>query len=101
MIRIITLIACTLTLAIADRAFANPDVVTTGEARPPASDMCWWYREPATKYWEGFPIGTGRLAAMVYGGVRDELIPFNDETLWSGAPHNPVRTDGIKAPPLR
>ena len=31
----------------------------------PEGDMSWWYRVPATKYWEGLPIGTGRLAAMV------------------------------------
>jgi alpha-L-fucosidase 2 len=99
MIKSSAICAALLTLSTIGHATAESEVVITGEAQPPAGDMSWWYREPATKYWEGLPIGTGRLAAMVYGGVRDELIPFNDETLWSGAPHNPVRTDGINALP--
>lgn len=58
--------------------------------------MKWWYREPAAKYWEGLPLSNGRLAAMVYGRVRDELIPINDETLWSGDPYDPVNREGHK-----
>ena len=65
-------------------------------AAPPAA---WWYREPAGRYWEGLPLSNGRLAAMVYGGVHDELIPLNDETLWSGAPYNPVNPEGRAALP--
>ncbi len=44
-------------------------------------EMSWWYNTPATKYWEGLPIGTGRFAGMVLGKTSDEVIPFNDETL--------------------
>ena len=99
MLRNLAVTVVVLALFAVGHATADSEVVITGEAPPPAGDMSWWYREPATKYWEGLPIGTGRFAAMVYGGVRDELIPFNDETLWSGAPHNPVRPDGIKALP--
>jgi len=57
-------------------------------------EMCWWYNKPATKYWEGLPIGTGRLAGMVLGKTSDEVIPFNDETLWTGGPYNPNNPDG-------
>jgi alpha-L-fucosidase 2 len=56
--------------------------------------MCWWYEKPATKYWEGLPIGTGRFAAMVLGKAEHEQIPFNDETLWSGGPYNPNNPQG-------
>ena len=52
-------------------------------------EMCWWYNTPATKYWEGLPIGTGRFAGMVEGKTSDEVIPFNDETLWTGGPYDP------------
>ena len=65
----------------------------------PTSDMSWWYRAPATKFWEGLPLGTGRFAAMVYGRVRDETIVFNDETLWAGSPHDPVNPNGLKTLP--
>jgi alpha-L-fucosidase 2 len=64
-----------------------------------ASDMTWWYREPAGRYWEGLPLSNGRLAAMVYGRLRDELIPINDETLWSGSPYDPNRPEGLTALP--
>ncbi len=75
------------------------DAMISGEARPPASAMAWWYRSPATKFWEGLPLGTGRFAAMVYGRVRDEIIPFNDETLWTGQPYNAVNPNGLKSLP--
>ncbi len=33
-------------------------------------------------------LGNGRLGAMVYGGTVDEIIQFNEETLWTGQPHD-------------
>jgi len=57
-------------------------------------EMSWWYNAHATKYWEGLPIGTGRFAAMVSGKTTDEIIPFNDETLWTGGPYNPNNPEG-------
>jgi alpha-L-fucosidase 2 len=53
--------------------------------------MKWRYDTPATKYWEGLPIGTGRFVAMVPGNIDREVIAFNDETLWTGGPYNPVK----------
>ena len=70
-------------------------VPVTG-ARP---EMKWWYREPAARYWEGLPLSNGRLAAMVYGGTRDEVVPLNDESLWSGAPYDPNNPEGRDALP--
>ena len=34
------------------------------------------------------PIGNGRLGAMVFGGVGEEKIQLNEDTLWTGAPHD-------------
>lgn len=76
-----------------------PDATISGTATPPDSDMAWWYRAPAAKFWEGLPLGTGRFGAMVYGRVRDEIIPFNDETLWTGSPYNPSHPEGLKSLP--
>lgn len=61
-----------------------------------ANEMCWWYEKPATKYWEGLPIATGRFAAMVLGKTENEEIWLNDETLWSGSPYNPNNPDGLE-----
>jgi alpha-L-fucosidase 2 len=47
-----------------------------------------WYETPAEKWVEALPIGNGRIGAMVYGTVGQEHIQFNEETLWTGAPHN-------------
>ncbi len=50
-----------------------------------------WYAKPAEKWTEALPIGNGRLGAMVFGGVPDERIQFNEDTLWKGQPHDYVR----------
>lgn len=47
-----------------------------------------WYRQPARNWNEALPIGNGRLGAMVFGKVSEELIQLNEETLWSGGPVN-------------
>jgi alpha-L-fucosidase 2 len=47
-----------------------------------------WYDKPAYDWTEALPVGNGRLGAMVYGGISKEKIQFNEETLWSGQPHD-------------
>lgn len=47
-----------------------------------------WYSQPATVWEEALPIGNGRLGAMIFGGIAEEHIQFNEETLWTGAPHD-------------
>ena len=43
-----------------------------------------WMTKPAADWLEGLPIGTGRLAAMVLGGVKREQVTLNHEWLWTG-----------------
>ena len=45
-----------------------------------------WYRRPAQRWVEALPLGNGRLGAMVFGGVVEERLQLNDDTLWSGGP---------------
>jgi alpha-L-fucosidase 2 len=47
-----------------------------------------FYDEPAQEWTDALPIGNGRLGAMIYGGVQQEHIQFNEETLWTGEPHD-------------
>ncbi len=47
-----------------------------------------WYREPAKLWVEALPVGNGRLGAMVFGGITHERIQFNEQTVWTGAPHD-------------
>ncbi len=50
-----------------------------------------WYEQPAAKWEEALPVGSGRLGAMVFGGTAEERIQFNEDTLWTGKPHDYVR----------
>jgi alpha-L-fucosidase 2 len=45
-----------------------------------------WYKQPAKNWDEALPIGNGRLGAMIFGRVDQELIQLNEETLWTGGP---------------
>jgi len=56
-----------------------------------AVDVRLWYQKPAGPWEEALPIGNGRLGAMIFGGVADERIQFNEDTLWTGKPHDYVR----------
>ncbi len=47
-----------------------------------------WYNQPASHWLEALPIGNSHLGAMVYGGTETEEIQLNEETFWSGKPHN-------------
>ena len=49
-----------------------------------AQDTTIWYEQPAAAWVEALPIGNGRLGAMVFGGVPEERIQFNEQTLWTG-----------------
>ncbi|MBJ7485082.1 glycoside hydrolase family 95 protein, partial [Brevundimonas sp.] len=49
-----------------------------------------WYRQPASAWTEALPIGNGRLAAMVFGGVARERLQLNEDTLWGGGPYDPA-----------
>ena len=44
------------------------------------------YAVPANVWTEALPIGNGRLGGMIFGGVQQERIQFNEDTLWSGSP---------------
>jgi alpha-L-fucosidase 2 len=44
-----------------------------------------WYRQPAGTWVEALPVGNGRLGAMVFGGVAQERLQLNEDTLWSGS----------------
>jgi alpha-L-fucosidase 2 len=50
-----------------------------------------WYAQPAAKWEEALPIGNGHMGAMIFGGISEERIQFNESTLWTGKPHDYVR----------
>ena len=58
-------------------------------------DLKLWYNKPAAVWTEALPVGNGRLGAMVFGGVEEELIQLNESTLWSGGPVKQQCKSGI------
>ncbi|WP_246150939.1 glycoside hydrolase family 95 protein [Adhaeribacter aerolatus] len=54
----------------------------------PKPELKLWYTQPAAKWTDALPIGNGRLGAMVFAGVEQDRIQFNEETLWTGEPRN-------------
>ena len=59
-------------------------------------DCMMWYDAPAEIWLEALPLGNSHLGAMVYGGVQSEQIQFNEETFWSGGPHNNNSTQSLE-----
>jgi alpha-L-fucosidase 2 len=51
------------------------------------SPVTLWYQQPAQKWVEALPIGNGRLGGMIFGGITNEHLQFNENTLWTGHPH--------------
>ena len=45
----------------------------TGQAEAPDAAPLLWYRSPAGAWEEALPIGNGRLGAMVFGGVAEDV----------------------------
>ena len=43
-----------------------------------------FWKKPAGQWVEALPIGNGRLAAMVYGGYKNDIVQLGEETLWDG-----------------
>ena len=53
-----------------------------------AQNLRLWYSSPASHWLEALPVGNSHLGAMVYGKTDVEEIQLNEETFWSGSPHN-------------
>ena len=58
-----------------------------------------WYNKPASHWLEALPIGNSSLGAMVYGGTETEEIQLNEETFWSGSPHDNNSKESLAALP--
>lgn len=55
-----------------------------------------WYQSPAHYWEEALPVGNGRLGAMLFGGISEDIIMMNEDTLWSGYPKKAELTDAPK-----
>jgi len=81
-----------------------PAVMANARAADSPVNIIWYDKPanvnmaPADKSWPGdaLPIGNGRLGAMLFSGTADERIQFNEDTLWTGKPHDYARTDAAQ-----
>ena len=47
------------------------------------------FEAPATVWQEAFPLGNGRIGALMFGDGEAETLCLNEDTLWSGYPGDP------------
>jgi len=69
---------CALVMAVAVQG------VLGIHAAQSVGDAKLWYDRPASCWNEALPVGNGRMGAMVFGGVSNERLQFNEQTLWTG-----------------
>ncbi|MEO7966585.1 MAG: glycoside hydrolase family 95 protein, partial [Gemmatimonadaceae bacterium] len=79
--------ALTLLVFVSGAALAQRPV---RDSEPTPGSTTLWYRQPAASWNEALPLGNGRLGAMVFGGLEEEHLQLNEETLWTGGPYDPV-----------
>ncbi len=76
----------TVALMLLLTAVALPTQAST--AKDPGHSYQLRYHRPAKGWLEALPIGNSHLGAMVYGKTDTEEIQLNEETFWSGSPHD-------------
>jgi alpha-L-fucosidase 2 len=59
-----------------------------------------WFDHPAAGWNEALPIGNGRLAAMVFGGIEQEHLQLNEETIYAGSRRDRVNPEARAAVPV-
>lgn len=58
-------------------------------------------QQPATRWQDGFPTGNGRLGALVYGNIAEELVLINHEALWFKTPKPVLPNISAHLPEMR
>jgi alpha-L-fucosidase 2 len=71
----------------------------SGTGVKPDGKYVLWYRRSSKVWEEALPLGNGKLGAMIFGGVADERLQLNENTLWDGYPVNPNNPEGLKSLP--
>ncbi len=54
-----------------------------------------WYLKPAAEWNEALPIGNGRLGAMIFGGITEEKLQLNEDSVWYGGPRDRNNEDAL------
>lgn len=59
-------------------------------------NLVLWFRQPAANWNEALPVGNGRLGAMVFGGISEERLQLNEESVWTKGGENTDLIGGAK-----
>ncbi len=62
-------------------------------------DTTVWLDRPAKVFTESIPLGNGRLGAMDFGGIENERVVLNEDSLWSGSVQDADRTNAAAVLP--
>ena len=84
---------------VIDGNWSDRSVLDAAKVNPPEGLHTLWYRKPAGVWTEALPVGNGRLGAMVFGGVTDERLQLNEDTLWDGFPRDASNPEALSALP--
>lgn len=60
-----------------------------------SADLQLRYDRPAVEWTEALPLGNSIMGAMLYGSPAAECLQINNETFWSGSPHNNLNPAGL------
>ncbi|MCM1146096.1 MAG: glycoside hydrolase family 95 protein, partial [Lachnoclostridium sp.] len=52
-----------------------------------------WDDKPAVEWEEAFPIGNGKIGAMIFGAPASEHLQLNEESIWYGGPVDRLNPD--------
>ena len=55
-----------------------------------------WFAKPAGAWEEAWPVGNGRIGAMVFGGTETEELQLNEETISTGGPYENWNPNGLQ-----
>lgn len=72
-------------LTFSTLTFARVPLHAQAKQLETSSQLRLWDDKPA-KDWmtQAYPIGNGRIGGMIFGGIVQEEIQFNENTLWTG-----------------
>lgn len=66
---------------------------------PVEHESLLWYKAPAKTWTEALPVGNGRIGAMIFGGIAQERLQLNEDSLWSGRPEDADNPAALAALP--
>jgi alpha-L-fucosidase 2 len=68
-------------------------------AASPSQPLALWFQQPTTNWNEALPVGNGRLGAMIFGGIDEETLQLNEDSLWDGYLRDTTNPKAILALP--